>query len=174
MTALPAGTDAALEPLRRAIRESAEQRAEDLMTAGARDAEQIRAAAAQQAALIRSAAIAAGETIARDAAAARSAQARRAARGLVLAAQREIADNWSRRAREEASRLREDPGYPDILRRLTARARAALGSRAVIREDPRGGLVAEAGTRRLDLTLESLADSIVTRLQQTEPAPWRE
>lgn len=174
MTGLSAAADAALEPLRHALRAEAGRRADELRATSERDAAKTVSAATENAKAIRSTAVAAGEAMGQDAADARSAQARRAARALVLEAQCEIATQWSRRARDAASALRDAPGYPDILARLTARARAALGPKAVVRESPRGGVTAEAGSRRLDLTLPTLADAAVAELQRTGAAPWRE
>ncbi len=174
MTGLPAAAAAALEPLERAIRADAERRAGELRAESEQDAAATLSAAAEQAESIRSAAVAAGEAVGRDAAAARSARARRAARALVLAAQREIAENWSRRARDEASKLRDDPGYPRMLARLAEQARTELGPDAVVLEDPAGGVTAQLGSRRLDLTLATLADAAVAQLQGTGSAPWRE
>ena len=62
------------------------------------------------------------------------------------------------------SELRSDPTYTVLLDRLRERAREALGPGALIREHDRGGVVAEAGTRRVEYTLDGLADSCLDRL----------
>ncbi len=174
MTGLAPDADAALEPIRRALRAEAARRTDELRESSARDSAAILSAASERAQAISAAATEAGEAAGRETAAARSAHARRSARSLVLAAQRDVAQQWAQGAREQAAKLRDDPGYPEMLTRLTARALNALGPDATVRQDPQGGITAESGSRRLDLTLEALADAAVARLQQSGAAPWLE
>lgn len=169
---LPDGADEALEPLRRAIAAAAGQRADELR----READEERAAivrkAQDEAAGIIAAAVAdgraAGEIVARDS----SARARRTASERVLAhreaARRRLRDEVRARARDLVS----DDRYGDMRRGLEARGRALLGPRAVVTEHPDGGVVVEAGTRRLDLSLPALADAVSERMPEEMRDVW--
>jgi vacuolar-type H+-ATPase subunit E/Vma4 len=84
----------------------------------------------------------------------------------VLAAQREVYDEFRRRAREATLTLRDDPAYPALLDRRTASARRELGDRAEIERDPPevGGVRARDGTRSVDYTLPARADRAIAEL----------
>lgn len=86
------------------------------------------------------------------------ARARRQARAVVLTAQRDLYDELRACSRAAVARLRDDPDYPRMLARLSDRARAALGSAAVLGEPEDGGIVATDGVRRVDFSLPTLAD----------------
>src|SRR5664280_1349380 len=66
-------------------------------------------------------------------------RARRQARAVVLTAQRDLYDELRACSRAAVARLRDDPDYPRMLARLSDRARAALGSAAVLGEPEDGG-----------------------------------
>src|SRR5450759_4954942 len=85
-------------------------------------------------------------------------RARRQARAVVLTAQRDLYDELRACSRAAVARLRDDPDYPRMLARLSDRARAALGSAAVLGEPEDGGIVATDGVRRVDFSLPTLAD----------------
>ncbi len=157
MTGLPHGSDQALAPVREALLTSAETRA-DLLRQDAREqAKAVLAAAGDEAARIVSAAVSEGEASARSDAALRSARVRRKAKEIVLAQQNALRRELQHQVREAAVNLRQDASYPTLLAALTERCRAVLGAEATVSEDPAGGVVAQAGSRRLDLSLPTLA-----------------
>ena len=173
MTArLTADAVAALEPVRTALLARARADGDALLASADADAETAVAAARVEAAAAVAEARAQGE---RDAALVRTAErarARRQARAVVLRAQRAAYDELRRRSRAAAARLRTEPGYPALLDRLTALARAELGAAAVVREHPDGGVVAEAPGRRVDLRLATLAERAVDTLGPEVEALW--
>ena len=75
----------------------------------------------------------------------------------VLAAQDNAYRLWRRRAAEAVLRLHQDAGYPLWRNALSRTARATLGDDAHLVEDPEGGVQAELGRRRLDLSLSAIA-----------------
>ncbi len=153
---LPPAADAALAPLRAALLADAQARAAEITRAAAAQARAILDDAEREASAIRAAAVAAGEAAARAEAAERSARARRQAAERVLAARTEGWLAVREAVRDAARALRDDPRHPAILASLRAVAAAELPG-ATITESPDGGLVAQSGTRRLDLTLPTLA-----------------
>lgn len=105
--------------------------------------------------------------------AAARARAERAARAVLLAAQREALDSARRAARVAVRALRDEPDWPDLLAGLEQRAREQLGPDAVVTELPDGGIVATAGGRRLDLSLDALADDVVEGLGADPAELWQ-
>ncbi len=157
MTGLPKGSEQALTPLREALRTAAETRADQLRQAAAQQAQATVAAATDEAARIISAAVSQGEASARSDAALRSARIRRRAQETILAQQSALRGELQKQVRDAATAVRRDPGYPALLAVLTEHCRALLGPEATVTEDPAGGVVARAGSRRLDLSLPTLA-----------------
>jgi cell division septum initiation protein DivIVA len=158
MTALPQSSVAALEPVRRFLRATAQAQAAEIRRAAEQQARAILAAAADDAERIRAAAEAEGEAAARSDAALRSARVRRQAHEGVLAAQESVRQELLRQLSAAAAGLRSSsPRYPELLQRLTERSRVLLGPRATVTESADGGVIAEEGSRRLDLTLPVLA-----------------
>jgi vacuolar-type H+-ATPase subunit E/Vma4 len=82
-------------------------------------------------------------------------------RGAVLAARRDIYQQWCRRGTEAVLRLRNDPAYPNWAAALRAAGQATLGADAQLSEHPTGGVVAEAGQRRVDLSLAAIAAQVL-------------
>jgi hypothetical protein len=66
------------------------------------------------------------------------------------------------------ARLADDP---EVLAALTARAHAELGPEATITRTPEGGVVAEAGGRRMDLPLTALVERAVAERLASQGAP---
>jgi vacuolar-type H+-ATPase subunit E/Vma4 len=154
-----------------------------LLAGAASDAEHVLAAADRDVAarLADAAAEVAGERAAARAGAERDAEAivarsrsraRRRARAIVLAAQQAAAEQLRAQARSAARELRTDPAYPALLARLTATARDRLGPRAVAREHPDGGVLAEADGRRVAFTLDAAADRAVEALGRRVEELW--
>lgn len=150
--------DAALEPVRTALRTAAEETAAQLRTDAADHAAALLAAARAEAQSILASAAQEGRDAARAEAALRSARARRRARELVLAQRSSLRRELRRRAREAAAGLTADPRYPELRARLAGQCTALLGPDATVSESPEGGVIAVAGTRRLDLSLPVLAE----------------
>ncbi|HUH71627.1 MAG TPA: hypothetical protein VLZ05_23750, partial [Mycobacterium sp.] len=65
------------------------------------------------------------------------------------------------RSSQAVLRLRDDPAYPHWATALRAAARATLGADAQVSEHPTGGVVAEAGQRRIDLSLAGIAARVL-------------
>ena len=158
MTGLSPESDAALAPVRRALRSAAEQQAAELRDDASRQAGALVDAARAEAAAILAAATKEGEDAARSEAALRSARARRQAHELVLAQRSSLRLELHRRVREATAGLTSDPRYPGLVTRLTEQCRRLLGPDAGVSESPAGGVIAEAGPRRLDLSLTVLAE----------------
>ena len=161
MIGLSPESDAALEPVRRALRSAAEQQAAELKDVASRQAGALLDAARAEAAAILAAATKEGEDAARSEAALRSARARRQAHELVLAQRRSLRLQLHRRVREAAAGLTSDRRYPELVTRLTEQCRQLLGPDADVSESPEGGVLAEAGPRRLDLSLPVLAELVL-------------
>lgn len=157
MSRLPAGFDAALEPVRYALRRQAETEAGRRAEDARRQADDILAKARAEADSIRAAAARQGSEAARAEAAGRSARVRREARRTVLAQQEALRTELMQRVQTQARELRSDPRYPQMLRRLTERADSLLGPMASVTESYKGGVTGSAGSRHLDLTLPTLA-----------------
>jgi vacuolar-type H+-ATPase subunit E/Vma4 len=158
MTRLPAGSDAALESVRYALRRQAESEAGRLAADARRQAEALLSAARKEASDIRAAAARQGAEAARTEAAGRSARVRREARRTVLAQQETLRSELFRQVLDQARDLRSDARYPQMLRRLAERADALLGPMASVTESYKGGVTATAGSRHLDLSLPALAE----------------
>ena len=169
---LPAGSVAALAPVRSKLQAQAEAEAQTTLDQARGQAGRIRAEARARAAGILADSRAEGEEQARAAVAARVVRRRREARDVVLSVQRDLYDELRRASRDVAQALRDSPDYPEILRRLTERAVAAMGQAAAVQESPDGGIVAEAGSRRLDLSLPVLAEREVDRLGAEVERLW--
>ena len=100
------------------------------------------------------------------------ARAARTARGVVLATQSAAYEGMRQRARDAVSGLRGDPSYAGLLEALRERVRRDLGPEATLDEHARGGIVGEAGGRRVEYTLDDLADDIVDRLGVELDGVW--
>lgn len=164
MTGLARESDAALQPVREALRSAARKQAAELRDDARRQAKALVEAALAESAEILSAAAREGESAARSEAALRSARTRREAHELVLAQRNSLRLELHRRVRESTAGLKSDPRYANLVARLTEECRALLGPDAVVSESPDGGVVAEAGSRRLDLSLPVLAGVTVESL----------
>ena len=161
---LPPGSSTALDPVRAALLSQAHSDAQTVLADARRRAEDDRATARVRAAQILEAGREIGEQQAGAAAARHLARRRRDARDTTLATQRALYDELRRRCRGAARALREAPDYPVLRQHLIERAHAVLGRDASRRESPDGGVVAEAGSRQLDLSLPTLVDDELDRI----------
>lgn len=102
-------------------------------------------------------------------------QARRRANEAVQAARRRALDDLRAACVDAASALRASDRYPALEDRLAREAREVLGDDCDLVRDPddRGGVVATAGTRRLDLTLPALVDVVLADLGADVEELWR-
>lgn len=158
MTPLAPEANAALAPLRQALRTNAKEQAAEIRDGAGREAAGLLASAREQAAAILAEATQAGADEARSQAALRSSRVRREAQELVLAQRNAVLAELRRRLKERVSTLQDDPRYPALVARLTEHCRRLLGPSTRVSESPSGGVVAEAGTRRLDLSFPVLAE----------------
>jgi len=169
---LTAAADAALDPVRTAllaaargdaaaVRQKAQREKTELLDDARRTADGLLATARAEGAADASAAVAARMT-----------QSRRDARRAILAAQRELYDELRRRCRAAATGLAESPEYEGFRRHLAEQAQARLGSETTVTDSLEGGVVASAGSRRLDLSLPALADRALERSSAEVTGLW--
>jgi hypothetical protein len=164
--------DAALTPVREALEERAKRDAAHLMDrADAEIGEQLELARSRAAEILGQAREQ-GESDAAAYLAAERSRIRGNARRVQLAQRRAVYDRLLESSTEAVVRLREEPGYPGLLSRLSALARQVLGDAPVLSEARSGGLIATAGRRRLDLSLPELADRAVVRLGADVEELW--
>jgi vacuolar-type H+-ATPase subunit E/Vma4 len=154
----------ALEPLRVALLRHAQREAEAAVAAAERQAAEEQAVATTEADARVSAARKRGEAEAANAAVIDDARVRQEARTLILLAETSVYDEMRRRTHEAVRRLRDDSCYPRLRGRLETEGRARLGADAVSHDDPTGGVVIEAAGRRIEATLDALADWAVDAL----------
>lgn len=98
------------------------------------------------------------------AAAAERARGRRDARAAVLAARRDAVEALTRAAKDAVAALVSDPDYPLWRKALAVQAHRTLGEDAVVADPPDGGVVAVAGSRRIDLRLPRFAEQAMADL----------
>lgn len=112
MSKLPVESDAALEPVRQALRSAAEKQAEELRGSACRQADALLDAARNEAKRILAEAAREGEAAANAEAAVRSSRVRREAHELVLTLRNSLLQELRRRSKENASHLQDDPPIP--------------------------------------------------------------
>ena len=152
---------------------SARAEAESLLTRADADATAEIERARRRADDLVTAARAAGEADAESQAAHILRHARRRAGSAVQRARRDAYDRLRYEARQAARELHRQRGYPRLRAGLAAAARTVLGADAVIDEAVGGGVVAAAGSRRLDLSLDTFADAAVDALGAQVSSLWR-
>lgn len=157
MSELPHGSDAALEPLRAALRASSASEAATIAAKAEADAGATLARARDEARDILRTARQEGRAAARRAAEAAEARVRRRAAETVLAARSRAAAQLDAAILREVAALKDDRDYAALEQRLRDRAVELLGPGAVIEEAPEGGILASAGSRRIDAGLDALA-----------------
>ncbi len=90
----------------------------------------------------------------------------------LLIAQCEMHEELRRTVRAAVAGLREQPGYDQLLARITELARQAAGPDAVVTESPAGGVVARADGVLVDCSLPRLADRALEELAGDIRALW--
>lgn len=172
MTRLPSRSATALAPVRRSLLTAAQQEAADLRRDAGAKALALVEAAQRDADRIRAAAAAEGAATARSQAVLRSARVRRQAHETVLTRRNALRLDLRRQVRQAVAELRTDPRYPRLLARLTEQSHDLLGPEATVAESPQGGVVAEVGSRRLDLSLPALATRTLESMTQEVGELW--
>ncbi|MGW3108960.1 hypothetical protein [Streptomyces sp. NPDC001100] len=171
-TSLPPEADAALDPVRTHLLRAARAEAEALLAEADAHAAVVLADAEGQAAAILADARRLGEAdaaTARDAARTRS---RRAARARELAARRACWEELGRLVVTGVEDLRRTDSYPVLRARLTAHVRDVLGPDARVTEAHGGGVVGEAGGRRIDCSLAAFARRALERIGTEAEELW--
>jgi hypothetical protein len=172
MKALSQRSAAALTPVRGWLLVAAQQEAADIRRQAGEHAMALLDAARRDAGRIRSAAAAEGAAMASTQAVVRSARVRRQAHETVLTRRNMLRLDLQRQVREAGQKLRADPRYPALLARLIEQSRAWLGPEATVAESPEGGVIAEAGSRRLDLSLPGVATRTLESMTQEVSGLW--
>ena len=93
---------------------------------------------------------------------------------VVLTTQQQIRQQLIDKVHSSTQGLRTDPRYGALLNRLEMLARSQLGDDAVIERDPQldGGIIAQAGSRRVDYRLTALADRALDILADDVAELW--
>lgn len=105
-------------------------------------------------------------------AAAERRRGRERARSIVLGAQRQAHEELRAQVLAAAAGLRDEPGYEQLLARLTAMAARAAGPGASITADPAGGVVARSARTMVDCSLPRLAALAVDALGDRTGELW--
>ncbi|HSP38651.1 MAG TPA: hypothetical protein VLR26_12940 [Frankiaceae bacterium] len=164
--------DAALAPTRDAMLAAAGAEAAAVLADADADAADIEARAREDRDRQVAAARADGEREARAALDLALRQARRTHRDTRLQLEREAYEDLRTRIRAAARDLRDDPGYPALLAGLSTAARQVLGPDADIDEAPSGGIVGHVARRRIDLSLDVLADRALASCPDAVVSLW--
>jgi vacuolar-type H+-ATPase subunit E/Vma4 len=170
-TAAPLPRNEALAPLVSALLDRARQDAQDILSDADRDAGAVVAEARAEADALLADARAKGVAEGAAVAAAARTRAEREARRIILETRSSTREDVRNAVREAVAELRHDPQYPRILETLRARAAHELGPEATVTVLEGGGIVAEAGSRRLEYSLTSLADDLMDRIERGEREP---
>lgn len=171
MTYLP-GADAALAPVRAAMLGQAREQAASIVARARREATELMTQAQQAAETAVARARADGRAQAAALAAAERSRARRDARTVLLRAQRDVLETLRAQVAEAIGALRGDPGYEQLLRRLTTLARQAAGPDATITDHPDGGVIATAPGVVADCSLPWLASQAVEAIGPDMARLW--
>lgn len=153
-----------LAPLVDTLRERAERDAATMLAEADAEAAATLAEARAQADELLGRARAAGRRDAEELLAAERARAEREARTVLLTAQRESYDAARAAVRCAVRALRDDTAYPVLLEVLRARAEQELGPGTTTAELAGGGIEARSGSRRVEYSLEGLADDLLERV----------
>lgn len=159
----------ALGPVQDALLTAARAEADQLRDRADQAARETLAQAGAQASEIRAQAQARGAAESDELIAAQRSHAAQQARALVLAAERAEYEALRAEARRAAAGLSEDPGYPDVRRRLVEVLRRLLGDEAQVHDAPGGGVTGSAPGRCADLSFARLADQTVDAVLTEQP-----
>ena len=146
-----------LRPLREALVAAARREADARVAAATVRAEELLNTARQAAEKRVASAREEGAADARRSAAAELATARSQARTVVLTTRSSLDDELRARVLERVRELRDDATYDSLRVALQRRGRALLGDAAAYHEPDVGGVIIEAAGRRIDASLDALA-----------------
>jgi len=161
---------AAVEPVRAALLGAARAAADRDVDAAHRYAADVLDTATTRVSEVHAAAVEAGRVEAAARTARTQAQARRDRRTAELHDQDAAYAQLRERVRAAVRAL--PASHPQLRERLVARALTELGPDARITDTPDGGLLAETPGRRLDLSLDALADLAVEALGAEASLLW--
>lgn len=113
-----------------------------------------------------------GKRTAQVTAALRSARVRRQANEVVLSQREAIRQRLRTTVAQAATTLREKPEYASLRSRLVVQGRTLLGPAAKIVDVPEGGILVETVSRRLDLSLPTLAMGTLDEMAGELSALW--
>jgi hypothetical protein len=160
----PDRADAALEPVRAALRARAAEQAAQIVADARAEAADVTARASLAAAEVVEHARADGAAEAGPVAAAEVARSRRRARAVALRAEEATRQDLASQITMAVLALRDAPDYPVLLAGLSALATRSAGAGAVVAQDPAGGVAARAPGLVVDLSLPRLAERAVSQL----------
>ncbi len=164
----------ALAPVRGYLLDQARTEADRVLAAARAEADALLRQARGDAERAVGQATARGQADAAPRAAAERSRGRGRARAIVLGAQREAYDELCRRIDAEVGGLRDEPGYPRLLARLSAIAARAAGRDAMISYPPAGGVLARSGQAVVDCSLPRLAGQAMLALGPQVRALWEQ
>ncbi len=147
----------ALAPLRESLLASARREADATVAAATAHAEELVSASRAAAEARIASARAEGTADATRSASAEVTAARLQARTIVLTARSSLDDELRASVRARLHDLRDDAAYDRLRVALRHRGRALLGDAAAYREPDGGGVVVETAGRRVDASLDALA-----------------
>lgn len=165
-------TEAALRPVGAELLRRAAADADAIVATARADARAAVTDAQEQAAAITERARTAGVARAATHRAAEQRRLRREQRAALLAAQRDVYDQWRRQGAAAVLRLSAEPDWQHLRDLLRAKAIQLLGPEAEIVADPAGGFVARYGGRRLDLRLSTVAARALDTVEPELTGLW--
>ncbi|HSO03163.1 MAG TPA: hypothetical protein VLQ92_01685 [Candidatus Limnocylindrales bacterium] len=163
----PLARNEALAPLASALLDRARLDAQGTVARADEDAQALVARARAEADALLADARAMGAADGAAVTAAARMRAERDARRITLEAESAAREDRRRAAREAVRGLRHDPAYPEMLEALRARATHELGPDVTVTELEAGGILAEAGPRRIEYSLDALADDLLDRMDSS-------
>jgi vacuolar-type H+-ATPase subunit E/Vma4 len=162
----------ALGPVRAHMLRRATEQADRLLADARREADAIISQGRLSAERVVSQAREAGRREAAELAAAERSRGRSDARSVLLGARREMHEEFRRRVHAAVTGLRDEPGYDQLLERLTVMARQAAGPGTALTTSAAGGVEARSADVLVDCSLPRLADLAVGALAADVPALW--
>jgi vacuolar-type H+-ATPase subunit E/Vma4 len=163
-----------LEPVRDALLRDAAAEADRIVAAATKSARDVVAAATASADAEVAEALHRAELSAQAHSEQALARLRNDGHRVVLTTQQQLRQQLIGEVHSAAQDLRADPRYGALLDHLETLARSQLGDDVVVERDPEpdGGIIAEAGSRRVDYRLASLADRALDILADDVAELW--
>ena len=162
----------ALAPLRAYVATNAQNSAATAHDAAQTKSDALLAEAESERERIIAEAVDDGKRSASAAAALTSARLRRQANEVVLAQREAIRKTLRAAVMTSATAVRDEPRYSVIRDHLAARGRALLGQEASMIDVPEGGILVETPSRRLDLSLPTLASETFDEMTAEVSSLW--